>query len=124
MSAVPVEKSQLILPPADFADDEELLAWMELCRRISLKASDELDEDSAYIYAKLRKYARQEGLSGFAANRTARAVALPIARAAESMNTVGGYFRLAARRAEAFIEATAEPTRKPVSDFKVRSRQR
>lgn len=122
---VPVPpKVQLILPPAEFADDEELLTWMDLCRKISLKASDELDEDSAHIYAKLRRYARREGLGRFAANRTARSVALPIARAAEHFTAAAGYFRLGARSTEAFIEATEEPTRKSVSDFKVKGRKR
>lgn len=114
--------NKLILPPSDFADDEELLTWLELCRTITLKAGDELDEDAAHIYAKLRRYAKQEGLGSFQAARTARAVAVPIARAAESMVSVAGYVRLASRRFEAFVEATEAPARKPVSNFKVNKR--
>lgn len=114
---------KLILPPADFGDDEELLAWMEVCRLIAIKASDELDENSAHIYAKLRKYAREEGLSRFAAARTARAVALPISRAAEDMSSIADRFRAAARGTEALVEATEEPRRKPKdSGFKVKRR--
>jgi hypothetical protein len=123
MTAVPVEKKHLILPPADFSDDEELLAWMELCRGIAVKASTELDEDSSHIYAKLRRFAQREGLGRFQAARTARSVALPIARAADSADSMAGYFRVAAQRAEAFIEATAEPVRRQASDFTIRGRR-
>ena len=119
-----IPDAKLIIPPCDFADDEELLGWLEMCRLIGIKAADELDEASAYVYAKLRRYAISEGLGGRAAKATSRAVALPLVRSSESLLRFAGQMRLASRRFEAFVEATEEPTRKPVTDFKVNRARR
>lgn len=115
--------AKIILPPCDFADDEELLSWLEVCRLTSLKASDEMSENAAYVFAKLRRYAEAEGLRGFAAKRTSRAVALPLARGAESMANFAGYMRLSARRFEAFVEAVTRPADRN-TDFKIKGNRR
>lgn len=115
--------AKLILPPCDFADDEELLNWLEMCRLTGLKASDEMSENAAYVYAKLRRYALAEGLRGFGATRTSRAVALPLARGAESLANFAGYMRLSARRFEAFVEAVERPKDRP-TDFKIKGSRR
>jgi hypothetical protein len=115
--------AKIILPPCDFSDDEELLAWLEICRLTALKASDEMSENAAYVYAKLRRYAIAEGLRGFGATRTSRAVALPLARGAESLANMAGYMRLAGRRFEAFVEAVQRPAERP-ADFKIKGTRR
>ncbi len=115
--------AKIILPPCDFHDDEELLTWLEVCRLTAIKASDEMSEDAAYVYGVLRRYAQSEGLRGFAASRTARSVALPLARASDSLGNVGGYMRLAARRFEAFVEAVERP-RERSGEFKIKGARR
>jgi hypothetical protein len=114
--------AKLILPPCDFHDDEEFIAWLEACRLTGIKANDETSENAAYVYAKLRRYALAQGLRGFAANRTARSVSLPIARAADSMGNFSGYMRLAGRRFEAFVEAVERPRDRGAVDFKIKNK--
>lgn len=115
--------ARLILPPCDFADDEELLTWLETCRLVGIKASDEVDEAAAFVFAKLRRYAESQGMDRGPARRTARSVALPIARSADSMTRFAGYMRLAARRFEAYVEAVERPRRRDV-DFKIKGQNR
>jgi len=116
--------AELIFPPCDFSDDEELLAWLEICRLTSLKASDEMSENAAYVYAKLRRYAMSQGLRKFGATRTARSVGLPLARGAESLANFAGYMRLSARRFEAFVEAVTKPADRTSTDFKIKNARR
>lgn len=116
-------RTRLILPPCDFSDDEELLAWLEGCRLLGIKAADEVDEAAAFVFAKLRRYAESEGMDRGPARRTARSVALPIARSADSMTRFAGYMRLAARRFEAYVEAVDRPKRRE-SDFKIKGARR
>jgi hypothetical protein len=113
--------AKLILPPCDFADDEELIAWLEVCRLTAIKAADEMEEDSGYVYAKLRRYAMYEGMRRGPAGRTARSVSLPLARAGDSLNNVAGYLRLSARRLEAYVEAVERPSVRQGPDFKVKN---
>ncbi|MGI5186477.1 hypothetical protein ACQEVZ_60625 [Dactylosporangium sp. CA-152071] len=116
--------AKIILPPCDFSDDEEFLAWLEVCRLTGIKANDETSENAAYVYAKLRRYAKSRGLGGFAAARTARSVSLPIARAADSMGNFSGYMRLAGRRFEAFVEAVERPQNRGTADFQIKGSRR
>jgi hypothetical protein len=115
--------TKLILPVCEFSDDEELLDWLEVVRLTAIKASDEVSEDAAYAYAKLRRFCQREGLRGYQATRTARSVALPLTRIGESFDNIAGYARLSARRFEALVEAVEEPKRGK-SDFDLKSRKK
>ncbi len=116
------DTKKLILPPADFHDDQELGEWFDLCRAITIKASDELDEDSDHIHAVLFRYARRRGLGYFAARQTARSVALPISRASDRLESASRDFRVAARRLDAFVEA-ATPPKKRRGEFQIRGQK-
>lgn len=113
--------SKLILPPAAFEDDQELLEWLEDCRKIVLKAADEMDENAAFVFATLHRYARSQGLWGWPAKRTARAASLPLARVSETLVDAAGYFRNASRATEAYAEAV-DPSLRHSNNFKVKGR--
>lgn len=122
MGIIAVE-NKLILPPCDFKDDEELLAWMEACRLIGIKAADELDEASPHIFATLRRYAEDRGMGRAGAWATSRSVSTQISKSGDGVEKMAGHMRVAARRMEAYVEAVEGP-RRSANDFTIRSNRR
>lgn len=114
---LPTTGARLILPPAEFATDEEMFIWFETVRKTGLKLSDVMEEGAGYIFNKLRRYAMRHGVNRWAAYANARAVSLPVARAAESFVNVAAYMHVARNRLEAYIDAVTPPP--AGEDFKV-----